>query len=282
MRISKRWLLARPPFPLVDRRGSRAAKEILMPPRSYVVTAIVLAVLVAVSLPLTLGFSIILWYWLFAAAACILVVGGVLKVVNGLGASPWIGVALASPGIVWAASSILKLVSNVPVMLTSTLHVAASLTALAAAAGALRLVEAMSGPHTAVRVGYGVLAASALLVSVSYFASAMGWGFTRSTSYFATARAVHVVAALVKYGAFIAAAVLISMRRDIEPWTAAAVSLVSACMIYLTIKPLFVAGLSGDMMFWLLPVLMLVGSAAIWRMGSVLRAQAHQERFAPS
>jgi hypothetical protein len=51
-------------------------------------------------------------------------------------------------------------------------------------------------------------------------------------------------------------------------------------MIYQTMKPLLVAGLAGDMMFWLLPVLMLVGSAAVWRMGSVLRAQARPERFA--
>jgi hypothetical protein len=265
---------------LVDRRGSRAAKESLMPPRSYVVTAIVLAVLVAVSLPLTMGFSIILWYWLFAAAACILVVGGVLKVVNGLGASPWIAVALASPGMVWAASSILRLISNVSVGLISTLYVAASLTALAAAAGALRLVETMLGPNAAVRIGYGLLAASALIIGVNYFASTMGWSFTRSGGYVATARVVHVVAALVEYGAFIAAAVLITMRRDIEPWTAAAISLVSAYMIYLMIKPLFVVGLSGGMMFWLLPVLMFVGSAAVWRMGSVLRAQARHAQFA--
>ena len=251
-----------------------------MPPRSYVVTAIVLAVLVAVSFPLTMGFSIILWYWLFAAAACILAVGGALRVVHGLGASPWIGVALASPGIVWAARSILGLVGNLPLGAASALYVATSLMALAAAAGALRLVEKMVGPHAAVRTGYGLLAASALLVCVSYFASAMGWSFTRNGSYVTAARAVHVVAALVKYGAFIALAVLITMRRDVERWTAVAISLVSACMIYQTMKPLLVAGLAGDMMFWLLPVLMLVGSAAVWRMGSVLRAQARPERFA--
>ena len=33
-----------------------------MPPRSYIITAVALAALVAISFPLTLGFSIILWY----------------------------------------------------------------------------------------------------------------------------------------------------------------------------------------------------------------------------
>jgi len=47
-----------------------------MPPLSYMVTAVVLAVLVAVSFPLTMGFSIVFWYWLFAAAACILAILG--------------------------------------------------------------------------------------------------------------------------------------------------------------------------------------------------------------
>src|ERR1700690_1240868 len=85
-------------------RTSEARSEIPMPPRSYLITAVVLAGLVAVSVPLTLGFSIILWYGLFAAAACVLAVAGAFKVAAGLRAPPWIGVALASPGLVWAAN----------------------------------------------------------------------------------------------------------------------------------------------------------------------------------
>jgi hypothetical protein len=76
-----------------------------MPPRSYLITAVVLAVLVAVSLPPILGFSIIVWRWLFAAAACILVVVGAFRAVHGLRGPRWIGGVLALPGLIWAANS---------------------------------------------------------------------------------------------------------------------------------------------------------------------------------
>jgi hypothetical protein len=45
---------------------------------------------------------------------------------------------------------------------------------------------------------------------------------------------------------------------------------------------MFVVEFPGGLMFWLQPVLMLVGAAAVWRMGSVLLAQARQESYAQS
>jgi hypothetical protein len=33
------------------------------------------------------------------------------------------------------------------------------------------------------------------------------------------------------------------------------------------------------MMFWMQPVILFIGSAAIWRMGSVLREQARHESY---
>ena len=97
-----------------------------MPPPSYVVTAVVLGVLVAVSFPLTMGFSIILWYWLFLVAAFVLVTGGVFKIAYGLHASPWIAVALVSPGFVWAAHSLLGLTGHMSLPLNGTLGVTSS------------------------------------------------------------------------------------------------------------------------------------------------------------
>jgi len=247
----------------------------------------VLAVLVAISLPLTLGFSIILWYWLFAAAGCILAVAGAFKIASGLGAPPWISVALASPGFVWAANKLFVMISNGihPVIWTS-FDVAARLALLAAAAGALRLVETVSRPRAAFRVGYAFLAASALLLGVGLSAYAMGWIFTKNALYATSARAVGVPAILVEYGAFIGAAVLITMRRDVERWTGAAISLISAYTLYKAITPMFlveIPGYRGDgPLFWMEPVVMLVGGAAVWRMGSVLRAQAHSGRSAQS
>jgi hypothetical protein len=259
-----------------------------MPPRSYLITAVGLAVLVAISIPLTLGFSIILWYWLFAAVACILAVAGAFKIASGLGAPPWIGLALASPGFVWGANKLFEMISNgIPPVIWTSFDVAARLALLAAAAGALRLVETVSRPRAAFRVGYALLAASALLLSVGLSAHAMGWIFTKNALYAASARAVGVPALLVKYGAFIGAAVLITMRRDIERWTGAAISLITAYMLYKAITPMFlvemIPGYRGDgPLFWMEPVVMLVGGAAVWRMGSVLRAQAHSERSAQS
>ncbi|UPJ52185.1 hypothetical protein IVB30_12995 [Bradyrhizobium sp. 200] len=251
-----------------------------MPPRSYMVTAVVLAVLVVVSLPLTLGFSIILWYWLFAMAACILAIGGIVKLIYGLQAEPWIGIALASPGVVWAADNLVKFVSHASIPVILTFSTAASLASLAMAAGALRLVETTSGPHPAFRLGYGLLAAAALLVGVGLVAQIMGWSFIRSTPYYVLARSIFVGTALLKYGAIIGAAVLITKRYAIEPWAGAAISLICAFMIFNLVRSTLAVSLPGDTMFWLQPVLMLVGGAAVWRMGSVLSGQAPSVRYA--
>jgi hypothetical protein len=56
--------------------------------------------------------------------------------------------------------------------------------------------------------------------------------------------------------------------------------LIGIHMLYDTIRLMFVAELRGDLMFWLQPVLMLIGPAAVWRIGSVLNAQAVSERYA--
>jgi hypothetical protein len=252
-----------------------------MPPRSYIITAIVLAVLVAISFPVTLGFSIILWYWLFAAAACILAVAGSFKIASGLGAPLWIGVALASPGFVWAADKLFEMMSSTIIhpVIWSALAVAARLTLLAAAAGALRLVETMSRSRAVFRVGYALLAASALLVGVGLVTYAMGWIIAKNALYAKTAQAVGVAAILVEYGAIIAAAVLITVRHGIERWTGAAISLISAYLLYTAVRSMILVEFPSEgPMFWLQPIVMLVGGAAVWRMGSVLCAQTHSER----
>jgi hypothetical protein len=79
---------------------------------------------------------------------------------------------------------------------------------------------------------------------------------------------------------------VITMHRGIERWTGAAISLISVYMLYKTEAPMFLVGIPGyrgdGPLFWLEPVIMLVGGAAIWRMGSILRAQAHSEPSAQS
>jgi hypothetical protein len=263
-----------------------------MPPRSYVITAVVLAVLVAVSIPLTLGFFIIVWYWLFAAAACILAVVGVFKIANGLRAPLWLGIALALPGFVWASDRLYQtfstetlLISKLGLEIYGAFNVAAAIALAVAAVGALRLVEIMSRPDPDFRFGYGALAAAALLLGVGLLVQATGWDFAKTGSFIASMRAVVVASTIAAYGLFIGAAVQITRRRDVERWTGAAISLVSAYMIFKIISSAFSTNPfdQGDgLMFWLEPVAMLVGGAAVWRMGTVLRAQALLERPAQS
>jgi hypothetical protein len=255
-----------------------------MPPRSYIITATILVVSVFISFPLTMGFSILLWYWLFAAAACVLAVAGAFKVTDGLGAPRWIAIALASPGIVWAVKTLYEMPFLPSPATAITFYVAAFLALLAAGGGALRLIEVISGPHAAFRVAYGILAAAALLMVVGLVARAMGWSFTTSASYVFTSRTLSYSAAVVKYGAFIGAAMLITLRRDIERWTGIAISLVSAFMLYRALRPLFVVDHfgSGEGLMFLQPAMMLVGGAAVWRMGSLLRSPSTPKRPLPS
>lgn len=249
-----------------------------MPPLSYIVTGGMLAALVAASFPLTLGFSIILWYWLFAAATCLLATVGAFKIARGLQAPLWLGITLASPGLVWAANHLHQLTSQLNVTAFRVFDIASYLALLAAAACALRLAETISRPHMAFRIGYCILATAAFVACLNLLAYSMGWTFTRDPAYAMAVRVVVIAGKLVKYGAFIIAAMLVTSRYNVERWAGIVISLVSAYLLYESLKWLFVTGFPrGDgMMFWLQPVVMLVGGAAVWRMGSVLRAAAPQ------
>src|SRR5512138_3269687 len=104
-----------------------------MPPRSYVLTAVFLSGFVGISVALTSWSSITVWYWLFAAAACILGVAGVFKIADRFSAPRWVGISLASPGLVWAIATLRDLIGQ-PIPITSVRFdlVAAYLAVLAA------------------------------------------------------------------------------------------------------------------------------------------------------
>jgi hypothetical protein len=251
-----------------------------MPPRSYIVAVVVLGTLVGVSFFLHLGFSMLVWSWLFAVAGCILGVAGAFKVADGLCAPRWIGVALASPGLVWAVGDLREWIQPTPVSSVRYDLVALYLAVLAAAAAALRLTEVMSRPHAAFRAGYALLALTAVLIGVVQIGNAMGWAFTGNPLYAIPSRVVIGASTVFKYGAFIGAAVLISMRRDVERWTAAVISLVGAFLLWRGVYPIILLRmpeLGKALMFWLQPVVIFVAAAAVWRMGSVLRGQQRPE-----
>jgi hypothetical protein len=119
-------------------------------------------------------------------------------------------------------------------------------------------------------------------MGISLVARTIGWSFTNSGLYVMVVRVLSVSASITKYGAFIGAAVLISLHRNVEHWAAAAISLISAYLLYKAISPMFSVNIPGrgdGIMFWLQPVFMFVGGAAVWRMGSALRSQAMPDQF---
>jgi hypothetical protein len=252
-----------------------------MPPRSYVLIAIVLVALVAGGFPDKLGFSVSLWYQLFNVATCLLAVPGALRIARGLHARFWVGIALASPGLLCGAINLYELTNRLNRPISSALNDVAYLALLAAAAAAIHLAETLSRHRTAFRVGYWILAIAALTTCLNWLARPMGWMFTQQFDYALLAQTANTAAILVKYGAFISVAMLVVIRRDIERWTGIVIGLISAYLLYRGLRPLFVddgftyyVGLT----FWLWPGAMLVGGAAVWRMGSLLNTSPVQAR----
>jgi hypothetical protein len=247
-----------------------------MPPLSYIVIAVVLAVLAGLSIPLTLGFSILVWYAVFAAAGCALAVAGAIRLSNALRAPIWAGLFLASPGTIWAVNKLYEVLFSISRTSILTLGTMEFVAITAASVAALRLIELETKPHPVFRAAYGVLAASALLMSANLLARGMGWNLGSSQIYVSTARVISVTASIVKYGSFIAAAVVITLRRDVESWAGVVISLISAFHLYQILRPYFVTEVlrqPSDLLFWLQPIVMLVGGAAVWRIGSVLNIQ---------
>lgn len=245
-----------------------------MPPRSYIVAAVVLGTLVSCSLFLTLGFSMTAWFWMFASAACILGVAGVFNTAGSLGAPRWVGVGLAAPGLVWAIGNLREWIPGIFATQIRYEVIAALFAAPAAGIGALKLIEMMSRSQVAVRVGYALLAATALWVAFGLIAIITPWSFFRTPSYFMTSRTVFAAGAIVEYGAFIAAALFLTLRHDVERWSCVAISLVSAFLLYKRIYMLILLRPLENVygfVSWLQPIAIFIGAAAVWRMGVILR-----------
>ena len=247
-----------------------------MPPRSYIIAAVVLGALVGVSFFLTLGFSMTTWFWIFAIVACVLGVAGAFNIAEGLGSPRWIGVCLASPGLVWIFGNLREWVPAIFATQIGYDVIAVYFAALAAGAGALKLVEMMSRSHPAFRVGYALLAMTALWVAIGLIAIITRWPFFQSPYYFMTSRTLFAASTTVEYGAFIGAAILITIRHDVERWSCVAISLASLFLLYKRVYTLIlfrplenVHGFAS----WLQPVVIFIGAAAVWRMGIILRGQ---------
>ena len=255
-----------------------------MPPRSYLAIAIGLAALVATSALLTAGSSMFVWHWLLAASGCILGVVGAHRTVDALGAPRWIAAAFALPALVWAMTSVKSLGDTVagglghyePSRVTDLImiYMAVQIASLAAAAGALRLVETISAPRAWLRFGYAVLAVYAIVVGVGLAADILGWQVARSAHYAASVRALRLAATFVEYAALVGASVLVTARRRIEPWAGVVISLIGCIMLYHALRLAFGAEVHTIPSIWPQPLIVFIGGAAVWRIGALLNFQA--------
>jgi hypothetical protein len=255
-----------------------------MPPRFYLALAAGLAALVALSASLTSGSSIFVWQWLFAASGCVLCVIGVFRAVDALGAPRWIAAALSLPALLWPMNIVKSLGYSLatglgnyePAGLVDLIMIYGSvqIASLAAAAGALGLIETISKPHAWLRFGYAILAACAIVVCVGLTADVSGWSFARTAPYAASTRAWRIAATLVEYSALIGVAVLLTKRRGIEPWAAVVLSLIGCILLYNNLRFILGAQVHTMPSFWSQPFIMFIGGAAVWRIGSVLSLQA--------
>jgi hypothetical protein len=252
-----------------------------MPPLSYIGIAILLAVLVAGGFVDKLGWSVSLWYHLFYIIVCLLVVPGAIRIARGLHARFWVGVALASPGLLIGGINLYGLINAPNRPASSAFNEAAYLSLLAAAAAAIHLAETISGRRTAYRAAYWILAIAAVTTCLDWLAGPMGWRFTQHFDYASLAWMANTAAIFAIYGAFISAAMLIVIRRDIERWTGIVISLISAYLLYRNLRPLFVDDgftFYVGWTFWVWPGVMLVSAAAVWRMGSLLNTSPVEAR----
>jgi hypothetical protein len=248
-----------------------------MPPVSYIVAAVLLIGLVAISLPPTMGFAILYWYWIFGAAACLLAIGGAFLVRLGMRAPLWVGVALASPGIIWAATTSVDLFGSNSFYAAAHWYLSTGslLASVAAAIASLRLVELIYSPRIFIKIGYGVLGLNALLEVATLGSRAVGWPFANIALFDAVARIVVWPAIVLKFGAFLIASASIVINRRVEWWTAAAIGFVSVVCFYDAARDLLQMEMDG-LIFFAKPGMLFIGAVALCRMGRLLLQQARQ------
>jgi hypothetical protein len=259
-----------------------------MPPFSYIVIAMVLAGLVAVSLALTQMYAIFLWYWIFAAAGCVFAVIGAFRILYGLGTSIWIGLALASPALFWAFEQIIALRASSAnyIAILNYIRLGAFLATTIATIACVRLIEKVSFTNVFVRIAYGVLALGLALTSLGIVQTSLGATWYRNAAYMEFVRWVSWPILVTKYGVLIVAPIILAIRRNLEIWTLipivgiALLETYNATVIYFPSSWTVSASSPAiqGIWFWLKPVVFFIGGAAVWRMGSVLLSQRREQK----
>jgi hypothetical protein len=256
-----------------------------MPPFSYVAIGVALACLVAIGLYVTHGYAILLFYWAFGAAACVMALVGVFRISYGVAAPLWVAAALASPAIMWAVERVVawRAPSSTYIALAFGFRMGAFLAVTAAAIACIRLIEIVAAPNVLTRIAYGILVVGLGLTLLGIVQYAVGATWTRNTVYSEFAKWVRWPILIAKYGSFIAAPILLVARRNVEWWTLIPIVSIAAGEAYFAAFasqstwtrhfPLF-----HGLWFWLKPVAFFIAGVAIWRMGSVLLSQRVEKK----
>lgn len=256
-----------------------------MPPVSYIIAALALAGIVTGGLYATHGYAIFLFYWGFGAAACVLALLGIVRISQALAAPIWVSLVLMSPLVVWAAARLRDLFAS-PTTFASTsvfFSVGEAVALTAAAIGCIRLIEIISAPNFATRIAYGVLATVLLIQALSLVQYAIGATWTRSSAYIAIMSWLRWPVLIAPYGAFIAAPVIVVVRRNIEWWVLIPVVVAAVWRVYPVVLGPRIFGYSAfdGVLFWLQPVIFFIAAAAVWRIGAALRAGAPNPQSVP-
>ena len=245
-----------------------------MPPRSYVITAIVLAVIL-------FGSRLYPFYWLFATTAGVLTIVGVIRIGRGLRGPPWVGIGLAIPAIFWTAHTLYDVYSR-PVLPEPVVPGLEGILAnTIAGAAALYLLEMITGRRTVFWLGYAILAGAALCSSVSLIGLFPSHGINfwfafDSVHYTFISRPVTLLGSVLPYLAYISLAIVVGLQRRFEIWVSVVIAAVGLFLIYKVgdlVLWIPMEGQHDGLIGWPEPVIMFVGAVAVSRLGTLLSAQ---------
>ena len=246
-----------------------------MPPWSYIVTALVLCALLVLSFPLTLGFSIIAFYWLFQAAAWLLAAVGLARVSRNLPTPLWVIVALETPLVVKGVEQLVDLRPITPAVVFA-LRLSSSLALSASAMGAIFLAGSLADRRRLAALTCALLAIHAAILAIPYALYFIGSSPLRFKAIGAVLSATDLLFFTIILGGFATAALLLAIRRELEAWIPVAIC--SVCLFQEVSRIQQGGRLPSELSMWLTPVFFLIGGAAIFRAGSMLAAYKRTAR----
>lgn len=251
-----------------------------MPPARYTYIALGLIGFFILSFKATMGFSIILFYVLFFAAAGVLALGGIFRCGNALAAPKWVTFGLMSPLLVQIVTYVtLRRVGPDPQLYRLMALIGPACKAMAGVA-AVRIIEIVYERNRLTVAAYLVLAALFVVDVVKNLPIASLGDTLRNFAGAAWYHVVSVVDAGVYWAVFASAALVVFTFREIELWIVVAIGVVGLEEVaYVALipgpAPFALGGMQlTGVLIWLKPVFLLIGAAAIWRAGAMLHAES--------